>query len=134
MYPFHCHGVACAGINPRILEDVCPLCMPLHKFRANCTCNVARRTTPALVLSQFQPIFPSFPRFVLLISLHLQPSLITVPPCRPSAPRGSSTLPEGRYIYHLPHLPPFLFVHTSIRRSLRAATSNYSNASRVQRG
>lgn len=76
MYPFHCRSIACAGINPRTLEDVCR--MPLHKFRANCTC-----TAPALVVLAVSTFSLPF-RFIFLVPRHLRPSLITVPPCRRS--------------------------------------------------
>lgn len=125
-------SVACAGINPRTLEDVC--CMPLHKFRANCTCthDATRRYS-----SSRSFIFPSFPRFVFLISFSPSPvffnftvSLLVV--TRPLA--GPRHCRKVDISASFPRLSPFLVVHTSIRRSLRAATSNYSNASRVQRG
>lgn len=135
MYPFHCYSVACAGINPCTLEDVCR--MPLHKFHANCTC-VSRNTRRWYSSSRSLDVFPSFPCFAFLTSRHLRSSLIS--PCLSLLLFFTQPLTAPRHCrkvdmsYLLPHFSPFLFVHTSIRRSLRAATSNYSNASRVQRG
>lgn len=48
MYPFHCRGIACAGINLWTLEDVCR--MSLHKFRAKLHLHVVRYTTPVVLV------------------------------------------------------------------------------------
>lgn len=105
MYPFHCHSVACAGINPSTLENVCR--MPLHKFRTNCTCTSCDADT-----SSPRGVFP----FCISLISFLSSSLIffnfTVLSCCRSVPRTFSTLPEGRYIYLLLPLPPFLSLST----------------------
>lgn len=107
MYPFHCYSVACAGINPWTLEDVCR--MSLHKFRANCTCEYRRHTTPVLVVSQSRH-FPFLSAFRLShLSRHLRSSLIS-----PSLLVGTQPLAgsrrEGRYI-----LPPSPSLSLSLR-------------------
>lgn len=121
-------AAACTGINPWTFEDVCR--MPLHKFRVNCTSPVA--TLFVLVSrSQSFPAFLSispFPIFSLVQSL-ISLSLARFLPC--SLP---SMLPRNWYFSLSLSLSIYLLIYMSIQRSLRAATSNYSNASRVQRG